>query len=292
MPMPLRSWPRAGWRSATGLPSISDRRPSTPRSTPKSASSSSRWPWPSRPPRPTTSPAPTASEMSLSRSAPRKVRAPRAPASRRSARAGFGGNTCAVFAADHQLARSRRRSSCPPSKVATWRPLRNTVQVVGELRDLVHAVRDVERAPGPRARSRFSTREDPLDVGGGQRRGRLVEDQDRGLRAERLGDLDQLPARQRQVLHQRAADGCRSQPTRGQQLPRRRRRCAARSIRPKRVGGLVIDDVVGDRQVGDQRQFLEDADDAGRVAAAGLAKRDTARRRAHARRRRAGPRRP
>ena len=43
------------------------------------------------------------------------------------------------------------------------------------------------------------------------------------------------------------------------------RRCAVRSIRPKRRGGLLIADVVGHREVGDQRQLLEDAGDAGGV---------------------------
>ena len=41
--------------------------PVTPRSTPKSASSSVFWPWPSSPPRPTISPAPTSSEISSRR---------------------------------------------------------------------------------------------------------------------------------------------------------------------------------------------------------------------------------
>ena len=75
---------------------------------------------------------------------------------------------------------------------------------VAERLDLVHPVRDEDRgdalAPSARARRRV----DGLDVAAGQRRGRLVEDQHRGVAAERLGDLDHLPARQAEVADQRA----------------------------------------------------------------------------------------
>ena len=65
---------------------------------------------------------------------------------------------------------------------------------VGQRLDFVHAVRDVEDGdvlslqPGKQ-------RIDPLDVGAGERRSRLVEDQKLRLLAERLGDLDHLAAR-------------------------------------------------------------------------------------------------
>ena len=76
---------------------------------------------------------------------------------------------------------------------------------VGQRFDLVHAMRDVEDGdvlglqPGEQ-------RVDLLDVGAGQRRSRLVEDQQLRLLAERLGDLDHLAARQRQVAHAQQAD--------------------------------------------------------------------------------------
>ena len=38
-----------------------------------------------------------------------------------------------------------------------------------------------------------------------------------------------------------------------------------RSISPKRMGGLVMADIVGDRKIGKQRQLLENAGDARRV---------------------------
>ena len=62
-----------------------------------------------------------------------------------------------------------------------WRPLRNTEPVSAERLDLVHAVRDVERCRRPRALQLGEHGVDLLDVGAGQRRGRLVEDQELGV---------------------------------------------------------------------------------------------------------------
>ena len=68
---------------------------------------------------------------------------------------------------------------------------------------------------------------DGLDIGARQGRGRLVEDQQPGLAVERLADLDQLPARQRQVADRQAgidvgaADALQNVP-RGLVLPARR----------------------------------------------------------------------
>ena len=74
---------------------------------------------------------------------------------------------------------------------------------VAERLDLVHAVRDEERrdALGLQLGQEII---DGLDVARGQGRGRLVEDQHLRVAAERLGDLDHLAARQRQVADQRA----------------------------------------------------------------------------------------
>ena len=73
---------------------------------------------------------------------------------------------------------------------------------VGDLGDLMHAVRDVEQRQ-PLGAQALQHGEDLGHVGGGQRRGGLVEDQDAGLARQRLGDLDDLAARQRQVLDRR-----------------------------------------------------------------------------------------
>ena len=75
--------------------------------------------------------------------------------------------------------------------------------LVGEFLDLVHAVRDVEQRQALVAQA-VQDRVDALDVRRGERRGRLVEDQELRIAAERLGDLDHLPARQRQVADPRA----------------------------------------------------------------------------------------
>ena len=178
-------------------------RPYMPRSTPNKASSSSRWPWPSRPPRPTTSPAPTLSEMSFSRSVQDKSRHSSTGARPDRRRGGFWRKDIAVFAADHHLddfvvglrvrpRRSRRCGRCGTPCIR--RRARRSRACDARCR----------AAPCPSARSRFSTAKILVDVGGRQRRCRLVEDEDLRLPGERLGDLDHLPARQRQILDQRA----------------------------------------------------------------------------------------
>ena len=83
----------------------------------------------------------------------------------------------------------------------------------------------------------------------------------RGLARQRLGDLDDLPARQRQVLDRRQrmdvlAAGA------------RQRLLGDAALRPavdqaEALRRIADDDIVGDRQVGNQRQLLEDADNAG-----------------------------
>ncbi len=75
-----------------------------PRSTPNSARSSSRWPWPSSPPRPTTSPAPTEREMSRSRLVQLELPALEHRRFEDSFPAHLPGwKDVAVFAADHHL---------------------------------------------------------------------------------------------------------------------------------------------------------------------------------------------
>ena len=75
--------------------------------------------------------------------------------------------------------------------------------LVGQLLDLMHAVRDVEQRKALIAQA-VKDRIDAVDVRRGERRGSFVEDQELGIAAERLGDLDDLPARQRQVADPRA----------------------------------------------------------------------------------------
>ena len=107
----------------------------------------------------------------------------------------------AVFATDHQLddlvvGLRARRIGGHAAAVAEHRAL------VGELGDLVHAVRDVDQGQAFGAQA-LEHGVDLRHVGGRQRRRGLVEDQDARLARQRLGDLDHLAARQRQVLDQR-----------------------------------------------------------------------------------------
>ena len=137
---------------------------------------------------------------------------------------------------------------------------------VGEFGDLVHAVRDVEERQALGAQA-LQHREHLGDVRRGQRRGRLVENEDARLARQRLGDLDHLPARQRQILDRRQRMDVRRAGARERLLGDAPLRAPVDQAEAQRR--IADRDVVGDREVGDQRQFLEDADDAGALAAAG-----------------------
>ena len=156
MPMPLALRARAGWRWRRGLPSISTS-PVTPRSTPNSASSSSRWPWPSSPPRPTTSPARTLQRDVLAGGRSSRDCAPRATGgSSLGARAGLRREDVAVFAADHHLddlvvglgARRDRSRRCGRCGTPCIRRRARRSRACGAR---------CRAAPDPSARSRFST---------------------------------------------------------------------------------------------------------------------------------------
>ena len=137
---------RARARRARRAASPTRTSPSTPRSTPKSASSSSFWPWPSRPPRPTISPRPTARSTPLRRFSQR--RSSTVEQRRRARPHGLRRELRLDVAADHQpddLAAVR----APLAKVSMWRPLRKTEQRVAERLDLVHPVRDEDRGRRP-----------------------------------------------------------------------------------------------------------------------------------------------
>ena len=73
-------------------------------------------------------------------------------------------------------------------------------RAVGERVDFVHAMRNVEDRDilGLQPRQK---RVNLLDVDAGQRRSRLIEDEQLRLLSERLGDLHHLTARQRQIAH-------------------------------------------------------------------------------------------
>ena len=109
---------------------------------------------------------------------------------------------------------------------------------VGQLGDLVHAMRDVEQRQ-PFLAQALEHHEHLGDVGRGQRRGRLVEDEHARLARQRLGDLDHLPARQRQVLDQRQRMDVGRAGARQRLLGDPALRACGRSARTAR-GGLLI----------------------------------------------------
>jgi hypothetical protein len=82
--------------------------------------------------------------------------------------------------------------------------LRNTVHSSASSSISLHAMRNVEE--------RHALGAQPFEHGedfarrrlGGERGGRLVEDEDARTARQRLGDLDHLPARQRQIPDQHA----------------------------------------------------------------------------------------
>ena len=134
--------PRGELRRATACRRPGPRR-SRPRSTPNSASSSSFWPWPSRPPSPTISPRPTVSETPCSRFS--QARSRDLEQRRRPRPRGLWRELAVDLAPDHQL----------DDLVGVLRALGEGLDVaavaehragIGQRLDLVHAVRDVEDA--------------------------------------------------------------------------------------------------------------------------------------------------
>ena len=166
-----------------------------------------------------------------------------------------------VLAADHQLddfvvglrPRGEGRNA---AAVAKDRAL------VGQLGDFVHPMRNVDQSETVGAKPpQYAI--DLGHVGGSQRRRGFVENQDARLAREGLGDLDHLPARQRKVLDecQRMDVACSG--TRERLLGDAALRAAVDQTEAAR---RVADrDIVGDGEVGDERQLLKDAGDAGGV---------------------------
>ena len=137
---------------------------------------------------------------------------------------------------------------------------------VGEFGDLVHAVGDEQERKTLLAQA-LQDHENLSDVGRGQGRGRLVEDEDAGLARKGLGDLHHLAARQRQVLDQsHRMDVGRARPLERFLGDATLRAPVDHPEAPRRVGD---GDVVGDRKVGNERQLLEDAHDPGAIGGGG-----------------------
>jgi hypothetical protein len=138
---------------------------------------------------------------------------------------------------------------------------------VGQRIDLVHAMRDVENGHALRLQAR-EQRIDFLDVGAGQGRSRFVENEELGFLAERLGDLDHLAARQRQIAHAQQRIDVFAADFGEQRLRAASLRAGVDHAEPLRRRRYR--NIVGDRQVRHQGKFLKDADDAGRGRGGGI----------------------
>ncbi len=147
-------------------------------------------------------------------------------------------------------------------RVPTCSPSRSTVTRSASSEDLVHAVADVDDADAARPQ-RAHDREQPLHVMLGQRRGRLVHDQHAGVLRQRAQDLHALAVADRQRadhgVHVEVADV-----ERGKQPARLAPHCApVERARPARRR-VAEEDVLGDRQLREQQQFLVDRRDPSR----------------------------
>ena len=96
-----------------------------------------------------------------------------------------------------------------------------------------------------------------------QRRGRLVQDQDARLAEERLGDLDHLPAAERQIARPAVA-AVRSRPTCADLRDCGRQAAVVDEAAAPRIGAEA--DVLGDREMGGEAQLLLHHGDAERGA--------------------------
>ena len=149
---------------------------------------------------------------------------------------------------------------------------------VAEREDLVEAVRDEDQGAALVAQA-AGDGEQPLDLDAAEGGGRLVHDQQAGVERDGLGDLDDLLVGDREARAPGGAGRC-ATPSRS-----KRRSAsayiAARSMRRPRAERLAAhEDVLGDREVGEERRLLVDHRDAGGLGLGGGARSRRARRRA------------
>ena len=136
---------------------------------------------------------------------------------------------------------------------------------VAIVEDLRHAVGDVDDRDALRRQLAHDLEQD-LRLALGQRGGRLVEDQHAAVQRQRLGDLDQLLLRDGERAHQRG----------GIDVAEAAQDLAGAALEPaivhqQRAAGVGRghEDVLGDRDIGAERDLLVDEADAERCAMAG-----------------------
>ena len=124
-------------------------------------------------------------------------------------------------------------------ELTQWRghgvpPVAHDRRAIGDSHDLVHAMRDVDDrdavAPQPAQKH-----EQPIDLRGGQRRGRLVEDEDAASLGERLDDFRQLSLTGAEFDQRRL--GVDGDAELVEQLCGSPERCVSSSTKPKRPCG-------------------------------------------------------
>ena len=134
---------------------------------------------------------------------------------------------------------------------------------VAQVEDLVEAVADEQDRDAAVAKP-ADDREQALDLVGGQRRGRLVEDEDARLDAT-------APWRSRSAAGRPSTGRGPARPTSNWTSSSRNSAAAARRIAPQSIDpestgrGVADEDVLGDRQVGEQARLLVDDRDAKRA---------------------------
>ena len=102
--------------------------------------------------------------------------------------------------------------------------------------------------------------EQPLELAAGNRRGRLVHDEDARVERQRPDDLDRLALGDGEHLHRQADVDLACAGARA--APRALLVIAAQSTRPHALRLAADEDVLGDRQIGKERRMLMDDGDA------------------------------
>ncbi len=211
-------------------------------------------------PDPTSPPSPTISPAMTEKPTPR-TRVPRDRFSTRSTsspmeRCGALGN----IAARGRPTIMRMTSSMPDSRgVVTPGELAvlHHRDPVGDAEHLFEAVRDVDD-PDPFGAEPGDDAMQALGIAGREDGGRLVEDDDANLLGERLGDLDHLLVRDREVADRAPRVDVEPEPV--EEVAR-----AAVHAGPGDDGGqLPHEDVLGHRKIGGERRLLVDDRDAAR----------------------------
>ena len=168
-------------------------------------------------------------------------------------------------AADHHRDERRPRRPRRSARVPTQRAVAQHGDAVGEREDLRHPVADIDDADAALAQP-SDDRDQPLHVGSASAAVGSSMIRMRAFWRERLGDLDALAVGDRQrrrPWRRRRGRGCRAV----EELPRPRAHRAPVDAAARLARRVAEEDVLGDRQLGEQQQLLVDGGDAGARAA-------------------------